>query len=277
MIATSLRRLSVAALILASMAAQASEPVQVMVLGTYHFANPGLDLNNIQVDTPLTPQRQAELERVADTIIGFKPTRVMVEMQGKGPGLDIEEYRRFGPELLASDANEIVQLGYRIAGKAGLASVQGVDEQPGPGEPDYFPYDKVEAAVAKFGQQAMAAPFAGGSKPFMAQFEAAQKTSSVAELLMMMNKPDTPVSDMQGYYSILPVGDFDDQAGADLNAMWYLRNAKIFGKVMKLARPGDRIVLLYGAGHGYWLRHFVSATSGYVLVDPLPYLARAQR
>ncbi len=55
----------------------------------------------------------------------------------------------------------------------------------------------------------------------------------------------------------------------------YLRNAKIFAKLMRQAKPGDRIVVVYGAGHNYWLRHFAGATPGYVSVDPMPYLKAA--
>ena len=40
-------------------------PIQVMVLGTYHFGNPGLDLHNMKVDSVLTSARQAELADVA--------------------------------------------------------------------------------------------------------------------------------------------------------------------------------------------------------------------
>lgn len=31
---------------------------------------------------------------------------------------------------------------------------------------------------------------------------------------------------------------------------------------------------VYGAGHAYWLRHFIENTPGIRLVDPAPYLAR---
>ena len=41
--------------------AQAPEPVEVMVLGTYHFDNPGQDLHNARIDPVTTPQKQAEL------------------------------------------------------------------------------------------------------------------------------------------------------------------------------------------------------------------------
>ena len=50
------------------------------------------------------------------------------------------------------------------------------------------------------------------------------------------------------------------------------RNALIFAKLMQVAQPGDRIVLIFGAGHAYWLRHFASTTPGYMLVEPNGYL-----
>ncbi len=124
-------------------AAPSPAPVQVMVVGAYHFGNPGLDTNNIKVDSVLTPQRQADLDRVAKALASFKPTRVMVEMQSAAPDFAIAEYDRFGPEMLAKDANEIVQIGYRTARAAGLKTINGIDEQPKAGEPDYYPYDKI--------------------------------------------------------------------------------------------------------------------------------------
>jgi hypothetical protein len=267
----------VAALLpVAAVAADAPAPVQVMVLGTYHFGNPGLDLNNVKVDSVLTPARQAELAAVARALAEFKPTHVMVEMQSDAPDFAVAEYARFNDAMLASQANEIVQIGYRTARTAGLRTVNGIDEQPKAGEPDYFPYDKVEAAAAKFGQTALLTAANAPIAPWMQAFEAAQKTHSVAQLLAMMNTPGTPVSGMAFYYDILPLGDADDQAGADLNAAWYLRNAKIFGKAMHVAKPGDRVLIVYGAGHGFWLRHFAQNVPGYALVDPLPYLARAK-
>lgn len=263
-------------LIGATAAQAAPEPIQVMVLGSYHFGNPGLDTNNMQAESVLTPQRQRELERVAAALVRFRPTQVMVEMQSKAPDLAIAEYRRFDAKLLASDANEIVQIGYRTAKLAGLADVQGIDEQPGPGEPDYYPYDQVQATAAKFGQsaalEALNAPMAAGLKAF----EASQKSKSVSQLLQAVNDPKGLWGNNDSYYGMLTIGDNDTQTGADLNAMWYLRNAKIFGKLLHVAKPGDRVLVVYGGGHGYWLRHFAQVTPGVRNVDVLPYLKRAR-
>lgn len=57
--------------------------------------------------------------------------------------------------------------------------------------------------------------------------------------------------------------------------MWCLRNAKILAKLQQVAKPGDRILVVYGMGHNYWLRHFAKTVRGYRNVDPTPYLEKA--
>ena len=54
-------------------------PIQVMILGTYHFGNPGLDLHNMKVDSVLTPAKQAELADVAARLAKFNPTKIAIE------------------------------------------------------------------------------------------------------------------------------------------------------------------------------------------------------
>lgn len=277
-----LMRAVVLAIGMAAAAAQAAAPVpvQVMVLGSYHFGNPGMDTNNMQAESVLTPQRQKELERVAKALVKFRPTHVMVEMQSREPGLAVGEYRRFDAKMLASDANEIVQIGYRIAKLAGLADVQGIDEQPAGDEPDYYPYDKVQATAASFGQTAQLEAMNAPSAQAVKDFEAAQKSNSVGQLLQKVNEPGSLWGKNDSYYRMLTIGDTNTQTGADLNAMWYLRNAKIFSKLMQIAKPGAsepaRVLVVYGGGHGFWLRHFAELTPGYRNVDVLPYLKQAR-
>jgi pheromone shutdown protein TraB len=51
-----------------------------------------------------------------------------------------------------------------------------------------------------------------------------------------------------------------------------MRNAKIAAKLMDIARPGDRVVVIFGSGHKHWLEQVLSNTPGFQVVDPLPYL-----
>lgn len=74
---------------------------------------------------------------------------------------------------------------------------------------------------------------------------------------------------------MLRIGDGNEQPGAELNAYWYMRNAKMFGKIDMIAEPGDRVLVLAGSGHATWLRHFIERMPGYELVEPMPYILAA--
>jgi hypothetical protein len=246
--------------------------VEVMVLGAYHFGNPGKDVNNQKVDSVLVPKKQAELEALARALLTFRPTKVMVEMQSSAADLALPLYSSFTLDRLRTEANEIDQIGFRVAKMAGLADVYGIDEQPVEGEPDYFPYDKLQEAETKFGQTGRIAAANASFKPRFEAFEINQKVQSVGQLLAQINDAKQIRDERFFYYGVLDIGDTNTQAGADLNAMWYLRNAKIFAKLMHVAKPGDRVLVVYGGGHSYWLRHFAAETPGYKFVDPVPYL-----
>ena len=267
-------------MMLASIVAQpgarpGSPPIEVMVLGTYHFGNPGRDKVNVRADDVTVPRRQHELEVLADEIARFRPTRVVVEDERPAPGYAVADYASFSPAALATDRNEITQIGYRIAARVGLASVQGIDERDGPGRPDYFPIDRVETYAKAHGRESEFADVFARAQIAAKQSEAAQATMSIPRLLITYNDPSTPAGGQDIYYSMLGFGRGGDQPGAELNAMWYLRNAKIFAKLIDVARPGDRVLVVYGAGHGYWLRHFAATTPGFASVDVRPYLTRA--
>ncbi len=249
--------------------------IQVMILGVYHFSNPGLDEHNVEVDSVLTPTRQAELDTVARALAAFTPTQIMVETVAPGPDYRVAEYERFSPEMLQQDPNEIVQIGYRIADRLGLAHVLGIDVQSAAGEEDYFPIDKVRSAAAKSGQTAILDELNEEVGGAVARFGESQRTRSIADLLLEINATD--FAGGQAYYdAMLPIITGEDLAGAHLNARWYARNVAIYAKLMRNAKPGDRILVVYGAGHTPWLRHFATTFEGHRYVDPVPYLELAR-
>lgn len=253
----------------------ATAPAQVMIVGTWHFDNPGRDINNVVADDVLTPARQKELEALAEALAAWKPTKVMVERQVTVPQLVDPGYTGFGPQALMRDRNEIVQIGYRLASRLKLPAVYAIDEQGDEGEPDYFPFGAVIAYAVKHGMKERLDAMLEVPAKDTRRLEALQKTATIPELLIDTNRPDGLNGTIGGYYGLLAIGDAAAQPGADLNAMWYLRNAKIFAKLQTVAQPGDRIVVIYGAGHNYWLKHFARETPGFREADAMPYLQRA--
>lgn len=250
------------------------DPVEVMVLGTYHMGNPGLDVNNTKVDSVTTPRRQRELEILADELAKFRPTRIMVERLGEGPERTPKSWRDYSPAKLATEREEAVQIAYRLADKLKIP-VHGIDERDRPGEPSYFPYDTLQKFAEMHGTASRLTSLNDPIQVAIKRFEAALPSTSVAGLLRMWNDPTLAPRDMDFYYGTLGFADGSETPGADLNAQWYLRNARIFTNLMRLSKPGDRVLVVYGSGHGYWLRHFASETPGYGNVDPVPYLKRA--
>lgn len=249
---------------------EAREPVRVMVLGVYHFANPGADLNNAKVDDVLTPRRQKELAVLAETLKTFQPTVVAVEASAKPPYVDAG-FSGFKPEDLTKERNETVQIGYRVAHVADIDRVYAIDEQPSEGEPDYFPYDRVHQQAKETGDAERLEKMSDYGS-LIAAFEEQQKSQSVPELLKFWNSGEFP--DVF-YWDIMTIGEGEKQTGAELAAYWFMRNAKIFNKLVQVTEPGDRVILVYGSGHGAWLREIVERTPGYVLEPAMPYLHKA--
>lgn len=251
------------------------EPVQVMIVGTFHFDNPGQDLNNASIDPVTTPAKQGELAAIAEGLRRFRPTAVAVERDARDTATLLDHrYPEFTPEMLLTNADERVQIGYRLAALEGLERVYAIDETGGEGERDYFPFGMVAAWIEAHGRQAEWQAMNAQVAAFTEDLTRRQRTETLGTLLADVNRHDHPFNGNIGfYYGLLRFGDAVDQPGAELNAAWYERNAKIFAKLMLVAHPGDRIVVVYGAGHAYWLRHLVGGMPGFVLVDPVPYLA----
>ena len=249
----------------------APEPIQVLILGTFHFADHSQDITGVNADNMLAPGRQAELADLASRLGQFKPTKIAVEGVSERPDFVYEPYGKFTADDLAKNRNERVQIGYRLAKLVGHEKVYGIDEQSD--TVDYFPFEKVEAYAKEHGRAALLEEVNAPIAKEMQHLETLQKTLPVRLLLAGFNEPALIASMSDSWmYRLLGLGDPKQQPGAELAAAWYLRNAKIFAKLMQVAKPGDRIVIVYGQGHCYWLRHFVEHTPGFTLVEAGQYL-----
>ncbi|GAB5489382.1 MAG: hypothetical protein Pars2KO_29520 [Parasphingorhabdus sp.] len=255
---------------------QKVEPIQVMVLGSYHFANPGQDVVNAKVDDVTTAERQRELQALIKSLAEFDPDRVLIERQVHDDSFIVDEFKAYKPFDLNKNRNENVQIGYRLAHRLGHDAVYGFDEQPAHGEPDYFPMGQVQTFAKENDRLGQLGILIGGVQKKAKAFEEMQKCKSIPSLLLLENEPaEIRYWHNKLYYSLLGYGDRDNQAGAELNAYWYMRNAKMFAKIDLIAEPGEKIFVLVGAGHKYWLEHFLDSAPGFQSADPRPYLEKA--
>jgi hypothetical protein len=225
----------------------------------------------MKVESVLTPTKQAELADVAARLAQFQPTKIAVEAVSDRADLVTNKFDGFTPEKLTKDADERVQIAFRLAFQLHQKSVYGIDEQSD--TVDYFPFDKVQTYAQSHGHAAALQRMQDETEKIMKEMEAAQKTKSVREMLAELNEPARPSSEQRNfYYALLPFADQKEQPGAELNAAWYQRNAKIFAKLTRVAEPGDRVLVVFGSGHSFWLRHFVQNTPGFELVEAADFL-----
>ena len=258
--------LSAALLLNAPVLAAEAAPIRVMLIATYHFSNPGQDVNNVKSVDVLAPQRQRELEAITQSLARFEPNSVAVEW----PAAIVDErYPKYLDGTLAVSRNEVVQLGFRLASARKLKRVHGLDVD---GD---FPFDPVVAWAASHGRQAEIDRLLALGAAEVARISALQEKNSIGGVLGDMNQPAAIARNHSFYPTLLLMGEDTEQPGAALVSAWYTRNLAICARLMQTAKPGDRIAVFYGQGHVYLLRQCLSEQSNVELVDALDYLPGA--
>lgn len=263
-----MRRLMISALASAlvagiSVAAANDAPVEVMILASTHFDNPGRDAFNIAFDDVLTDVRQAQIADVANALLAFKPTVIAVEWPADKASRDYAAYRAGS---LEPSRNEVVQIGFRVAAEQDLTTVHGIDAK---GD---LPFDRLTEYLEARGEMPrLEADLAALSEQVKAT-QTIVDTQSVAAVLRHLNQPDLLTRDHAFYRGVLRYGQADQQPGAAILSAWQARNTEICARLVQAARPGDRVIVLYGAGHAYLLRQCVAEMPGFQLIDPLAYL-----
>jgi hypothetical protein len=249
--------------------AASPQPAEVMILGTYHFANPGADAVNMEADDVLAPKQQSQIEAVVESLSRFEPTKVAVEIpladSSRTSRID-SLYRAYVNGTHELTRNEVQQIGFRLAERFGHARVHHTDYR------NAFPLDEVMSYAAKR-DTAFVTYFRRWRQRMQQTVDSLQENATIPEILRSLNDPDGILADSEAMYArAAGVGDSTNYVGADFTTKWYERNLRIFANVARITEPGDRVVVLYGSGHAPMLRRLVEASPRMELVDPLRYL-----
>lgn len=239
--------------------------VRVMVLGTYHFANPGRDAINIEAADVTTPEKQAEIRAVVEGLAAFAPTKVALEYpRDRGEVLD-SVYHAFRSGRHELTPNERQQLGFRVAARMEHEHVHSVDWH------NEFALGEV-LAWAREHDPSFVRYFRTLREEIEGEGAERQATWTVAEILRATNGPEEVRATFAPYMRIAEVGADSVYVGTKPVVQYYERNLRIFANVARIAEPGDRILVIFGSGHAPFLRRFVWGHPGMVLVEPLDYL-----
>ena len=250
-------------------AACAPGEVQVMLLGTFHFAGSSTDAVSTPMDVR-TPARQAELEDLAARLARWAPEQIAVEWPASFADSTTARFARYvAAGGVTRSQDETVQLGFRLARRLGHATVHPIDHQMPIGN------DSIEALLARRpdlrrrGDSVTAALQAAAKAK-----EQGYAGRSLADLLAEGNSEAGLHGGNSGaMFNFLAAGEGNNRGGPQLLARWYERNFYMAHNLTRVLRPGTRRVLvLAGSGHVPPLRNILDESPDFCPVSPLPYL-----
>lgn len=240
-------------------------PAQVMVLGVFHFHNPGADYAKFKGIDVLTPERQREIAAVVERLAAFAPTRIAVEHPpGVADSLN-GLYRRYRDGAFELTRNETHQLGFRLAARLGHSQLFPVDYRLG------FRMDSLLAYAAAHDPRVVQR-FNDFIGRLVSLLDSLQRDATIGDNLRFLNDPANIVRGHEPYVWMATLGAGDNYVGARMVAEWYERNLAMFANLARVAPRGERVLLIVGSGHSAILRDLVTAHPDMALVEAADYL-----
>lgn len=244
----------------------------VLLIGTFHYNNPGADVAKTKSFDILSERSQGELDLMASKIKEFNPNKIFVEWpHDEQAELDslyrlYRENQYFVNDNLSEfyKKNEIFQLAFRSAKLNGLESVYGVDVRTS------FPFDSLMTVIDQNNQDELGLKIASSIKNFTNDFDKKlENGDSLLELTYHLNAPGLREMSNEFHNQIpLLVGPESNFIGPFLTSEWYKRNLYMWSLIQKSTKADDqRIMVLLGASHIATIEDFVNQNKAWSTVE----------
>lgn len=238
--------------------------VEVLLIGTFHYNNPGADVVKTKTFDILKEEAQQELEFLSAKIKEFNPSKIFVEWNYEEQvELDAlyklyQNDQYFEQDSLSAfyEKNEIFQLAFRAAKKNNLERVYGIDYLG-----TEFPFDSVMTVIAQNEQTKLQSRINEIIETFTSGFDdKIVAGTSLIDLTYYLNSSELRQMTNEFHSEIpLSVGRESNFIGPFLTSEWYKRNIYMWSLVQKYTDENDqRIMVLVGASHAAVMEQMIN-------------------
>ena len=258
---------------------QKTQKPTIIILGSRHFANPGMDGTNTKMDDVLAPKRQREIEQLVTQLKAFQPTKIAIEADPARDTRVNASYQDYLAGTYELRRNESDQIGFRLAKQMGHPKLYCVDFWDDWGKAFSLDRDKMDFdTFAKTNnlEHLLPSPPTEGK---ITQDEDGtiwiepEKYVSIIDTYVQDNQPEGIRKEHQLYLRIARIGLGREYPGANWVWYWYERNLKIFVNLTRITESADdRILFIVGAGHVFLVQQFLEDSGDYTIESPLKYL-----
>lgn len=256
---------------------------KIMLLGVFHFENPGLDDYKSKYKLDIQSEAmQSQIKQVVHQLSAFQPTKIGVEFEHpQQPKMD-SLYRSYQDGKFALPDNEIYQLGFRLAKAVGLDRVHGIDARgKNYAELNQLSPEAYNQLAKKYMRLGLRAKpktkiWYPTYEKIYALEDSLKAVTPLNEFLLHINSQER-VEFGHGIYVVdsfkFGLGKAGDYFGADMKTYWYNRNLRILQNIYRMIdAKEDRVLIIIGAGHLSILRHAIAASPELSLVEVDTYL-----
>ncbi len=247
-------------LLISTMAQQ--KKTKVLLLGCFHFDNPGLDVAKFDNANILSEKRQKEVMELVAKLKQFKPDKIFVEAPVSYQSTLDSNIMKYKAGQFTLKANETHQLGYRLAKELNLPTLYAVDYQDAD-----FPYDSLVKSAMEANQMNLLGFMKKAIDSIQNAFNESLKNNTIREILLKQNSSTMNDLGVGFYFDFLIAGKEGNHVGSYLTSEWWRRNMIIYENILKrMTGKEERILVIFGQGHTALLDAMMKYNKNFELV-----------
>lgn len=241
---------------------------KILLIGTFHFNNPGLDARKEPDFDILNPLVQKELDVISEKIKAFNPSKFFIEFDyDEQERLDslynlylenkyFEYVKKKYPKSRYYAQCEIFQLAFRVGKLSNLKTIHCIDYSNAD-----FPYDSLKQEMTHAKQLDLIKQ--------METFPPNAIHKNLLPRLYDLNTSQSRKENRSWYIKYANRGAMlHNFVGAYLSSEWYRRNLFMFSLIQKLTSTKDEnVVLLLGAGHIALIEQFIKDDDRFEIIE----------